>query len=449
MRNLFFLAFAAACALPARAASTARELQNEFNAVIARSRPAVVNIRITQERRYISPYDFYGYMFGLQSGPQVYRQLIQGNGSGVMIDPDGYIITNEHVVEQADEITVTLTGPDGKETSYQGRVAGKDPYLDLAVVKIKAEGPLPYLKLNSSGKNQAGDWAIAIGSPFGLAQTATVGVISAVRQTFVIDGRKYHDMIQTDAAVNMGNSGGALINIDGELIGINTAIYSPSGASAGIGFAIPSQEALRVLDSLKNGGGRRGGWLGIAMRPLDEAMQGGWKLRGVSGGAVVAEVDADSPAGKAGFARGDIIISCDGGEIASPSDLSELVSRREAGSALSCDALRRGRKVRLDAVLSEKPGPAPQKRGSGPGRGGWEGVIVRDGGGGAEVAGFEKGSRLADYLQPGDVVKAVNNTPCADAASFAEAAKTADMGEGVVFDIVRRGMPMYISVKAR
>ena len=432
------------------------QVKAEFRGVIAQSRPAVVNIRITQEKNYrvAAPEDIYGYLFGLpQANSRVYKQVLQGNGSGVIIDPAGYIVTNAHVVADASTITVTLTNEDGSEKSYTGTVTGVDRYMDLAVVKINAKEPLPALKLAASGA-LPGDWTIAIGSPFGLAQTATVGVVSAVRQSFVIEGRKYQNMVQTDAPINMGNSGGALLNINGEVIGINTAIYSPSGGSAGIGFAIPAAEVTRILSNLENGVAPRRGWLGISMMPLTEAMVRAWNLQDLNGGALVAETAKNSPAQKAGLQRGDIITSCDGQDIADNADLAELVAQRKAGSEMTCTVLRRNKKQSVSITLGEQPAtpqtaPAtkiPKQDNSASGE--WEGVTVKDTASGVEVALVRQDSRLADFLQPGDIIKGVNQRDCADVASFSDIIKSIKLEDGVVFDLVRQGTAMFISVKA-
>ncbi|MDD2773348.1 MAG: trypsin-like peptidase domain-containing protein [Elusimicrobiales bacterium] len=435
------------------AESVAKSLQGEFRAVIAQSKPAVVNIRITQQFRVMSPYDIYEYMFGVPQAGRVYR--VQGNGSGVIIDPAGYIVTNAHVVSDVDNITVTLTRGDGTEVSYPGKVTGVDSYLDIAVVKVEAKEALPFLKFGDSSKSQPGDWTIAIGSPFGLAQTATVGVLSAVRQRLELDGRKYNNVLQTDAAINMGNSGGPLLNIDGEVVGINTAIYSPSGGSAGVGFAIPASEVLRVLDSLKKGAKARPGWMGVTMSRLDDATINAWGLKGVRGGAVIASVAAGSPAEKASLRRGDIITSCDGADM-DPGALAEMVSRRKAGSEMECDILRKGRTLHLKITLGENPSAAAAKVSSQEEPASetppasskeWEGMFVRDTENGVEVAGFRQNSRLREYLQKGDIINGIDRSEVSNSGEFAAAAQSASLRDGVVFDIVRQGAPMYISLK--
>ncbi|MBI4249061.1 MAG: trypsin-like peptidase domain-containing protein, partial [Elusimicrobia bacterium] len=246
-------------AVPAQALNSAlSQLQEGFSSVAAKAKPAVVNIQVIHEQRVQVPYEFY---FGdpedlfqefFQGQPRKRETLrrFKGTGTGVIINADGYVLTNEHVVSDAGEIDVTLTKADGKQTTLPGKVVGTDPGLDLAVVKIQTGRDFPFLRLADSDKVKVGDWAVAIGSPFELQQTVTVGVISAVRQSLLIEGRNYANMLQTDAAINRGNSGGPLLNLEGDVIGINTAIYSPSGAFAGIGFSVPANEIREVLDQL-------------------------------------------------------------------------------------------------------------------------------------------------------------------------------------------------------
>jgi len=443
-----------ACAQSNAEPSMARSLQNEFRAVIAKSRPAVVNIRITQERDYrvANPEDIYGFLFGMpQMNSRVYKQVVQGNGSGVIIDPSGYIVTNAHVVAEASTITVTLTKSDGTEKSYPGKVTGVDQYMDLAVVKIDAGEELPYLKLSDDRDIMPGDWTIAIGSPFGLAQTTTVGVISAVRQTFMIEGRKYQNMIQTDAPINMGNSGGALLDIDGNVIGINTAIYSPSGGSAGIGFAIPAAEVTRILSNLEKGVAPHQGWVGVSMAPLTAAIVRAWHLQDLRGGTLVESVEKGSPADKAGLMRGDIITSCDDLDINGPDELSELVHQRKAGSEMNCKIIRKGENKTVGITLGELPvavktAAASSVKNASSGAE-WSGIKVRDTADGVTVESVAQDSPLSDSLQQGDIIKGVNQQDCADVAAFNSIVKGIKIEDGVVFDILRQGVAMYISVK--
>src|SRR2546428_9898453 len=229
----------------------------------------------------------------------------QSAGSGVILDSNGFIVTNNHVVENATQITVTLS--DKRE--FPAKVVGTDPKSDLAVVKIEAEN-LPSLKWADYDKLQVGDVVLAVGSPFGLSSTVTLGIISALGRGNV-GIADYEDFIQTDAAINPGNSGGALVNLNGELIGINTAIFSRTGGSEGIGFAIPSTIAMDVTDALMKTGKVVRGWLGVAIQEITPELAKAFKVREQKG-ALVSDVNEQGPALKAGIQRGDVIVEVDG-----------------------------------------------------------------------------------------------------------------------------------------
>jgi serine protease Do len=256
------------------------DLQDSFARVAAQIKPAVVSITATHvETIQAAPEQFF---FGdpfeewhsplprYAPEPRKFQRRQQGMGSGVVVDPRGYILTNEHVVREADELTVTFQFPEEKK--YTGKVVGTDPRTDLAVIKIEPKEPLTYAALGDSGKVRVGDWAIAVGSPFGLEQTVTVGVISAMRQSLTIEGMNYSGLLQTDAAINRGNSGGPLVNIRGEVVGINTAIYAPTGVFAGIGFAIPANRIKDIMEQLIEKGHVVRGWMGVEILPLNEVM---------------------------------------------------------------------------------------------------------------------------------------------------------------------------------
>jgi serine protease Do len=304
-------------------------LQESFSQVAESVKPAVVSITAVHVEKFQAqenPFEFFFWdpdeMFeqffnapqqpGSRRRPQKqapaprqFQRKVPGTGSGVIIDPDGYILTNEHVVRDAQEIKVSLA--DDPDKTIDGKVIGRDERTDLAVIRIKASRKLPYARLGDSGALKVGDWAIAIGSPFGLAQTVTVGVISATRQNLPIEGRAYKDLIQTDAAINPGNSGGPLLNIRGEVIGINTAIYTPSGGFAGIGFAIPIDRVKEILPQLRTKGKVVRGWIGVILEDkIDEATA---KVFGAPDqeGSLVKEALPDYPAARAGLKRGDII----------------------------------------------------------------------------------------------------------------------------------------------
>jgi len=277
-------------------------------------------------------------------------------GSGVVIDPNGYILTNEHVVGKADEIEVMLS--DGRK--YQGQVIGQDARSDLAVIKIDAKN-LPSAKLGDSDAVKTGQWAIAIGNPFGIFEdnpvpTMTVGIVSALHRKLPgtqIGGRHYGDLIQTDAAIYVGNSGGPLLNLKGEVIGINAAIISPSGANAGIGFAIPINRAREIIEDLKEGKEIKYGWLGVMIQPVTKDLAAEFRLPDASG-ALVVTVMQGSPAAAAGVRTGDVIRECDGRVIRDPDGLMDIVGRTPAGKPLTLKILRDGKEITVDVTVGRR-----------------------------------------------------------------------------------------------
>lgn len=271
-------------------------------------------------------------------------------GSGVILDSKGYIVTNNHVVENASQITVTLH--DGRE--FAAKVVGTDPKTDLAVIKIDAEN-LSSLKWAEYEKLQVGDLVLAVGSPFGLTSSVTLGIISALGRGNV-GIADYEDFIQTDAAINPGNSGGALVNLNGELIGINTAIFSRTGGSEGIGFAIPSSIALDVVDGLIKAGKVVRGWMGIAIQEVTPALAKSFKLpEPRKGGVLVSDVNEKGPSASAGIKRGDVIIGFNDKEVRNVSQLRNMVARTAVGSSAKVKVLRDGKEELLTVRIGERP----------------------------------------------------------------------------------------------
>jgi serine protease Do len=328
------------------------ETSRAFSEIVSAVSPAVVNISSTRVvRRDSSPssedpfFDFFNpfHDFGT---PKKWKE--QSLGSGVIVSKDGYVITNNHVIEQSEEIRVTLYD----KRSFKGKVVGADPKTDIAVVKISADN-LPTAPWGDSDRLQVGEFVLAIGNPFGLSHTVTMGIISAVGRANV-GIADYEDFIQTDAAINPGNSGGPLVNVRGELIGINTAIFSRTGGYQGIGFAVPSNMARLVMEQLMTQGRIVRGWLGVSIQDITPELSQKFGIKG-SRGALVSDVTKGSPAEKAGIGRGDVILEFNGKEVTSVGGLRNMVSQSRAGAEVSVKILRGGKEYTLKAVVAELP----------------------------------------------------------------------------------------------
>jgi serine protease Do len=328
------------------------ETGRAFSDIVNTVSPSVVNISTTKVvRKDAGPFfddpffDFFSPFHDFGS-PKKWKE--RSLGSGVIVSPDGYIVTNNHVVEKADEIKVTLFD----KRVLKGRIVGADQKTDIAIIRIDAAN-LPVLSWGDSDKLQVGEFVLAIGSPYGLSNTVTMGIISAVGRANV-GIADYEDFIQTDAAINPGNSGGPLVNINGQLIGINTAIFSRTGGYQGIGFAVPSNMVRLVMDQLIQKGKVTRGWIGVTIQELtpELAQQFGLKQ---SRGALVSDIVKDSPAAKAGIIRGDIIIGFNGKEVKDVSSLRNLVSQSKAGSNISLKILRSGKEFTVQVNIVELP----------------------------------------------------------------------------------------------
>ena len=336
-------------------------LAEGFSDIVKKVTPAVVNIAVTADRggpggrRPLPPGPFGGPPGGGPPGPPPPPPMPPGgrpdqsSGSGVIIRSNGYIITNNHVVENATHITVTLS--DRRE--FPGKVIGTDPKTDLAVIKIDAK-ELPALKWARQGKLEVGDVVLAVGSPFGLRSTVTLGIISALGRGNV-GIADYEDFIQTDAAINPGNSGGALVNIKGELIGINTAIFSRTGGSEGIGFAIPGSIAIDIVSSLAKTGKVVRGWMGIAIQEVTPALAKSFKLPGQKRGVLISDVNESGPSAEAGLKRGDVIIEFNEREIENVSQLRNVVARTKVGQDSKVRVVREGEEKIVTVKIGERP----------------------------------------------------------------------------------------------
>jgi serine protease Do len=270
-------------------------------------------------------------------------------GSGFVIDPSGLIVTNNHVIEGADEIIINFT--DGTKLKVV-KILGHDPKTDLALLKVEPKKPLKAVTFGDSSKMRVGDWVMAIGNPFGLGGSVTVGIISATKRD--INAGPYDDFLQTDAAINRGNSGGPLFNMDGQVIGVNTAIISPSGGSIGIGFAVPSNSAIQVVDQLKQYGETRRGWLGVHVQNVTEEIATSMGLKEPAG-ALVAKVTPDSPAAAAGIEPSDVILKFDGQPIENMRSLPRAVAATAIGKAVPVELMRKGQTVDVTVTVGRLP----------------------------------------------------------------------------------------------
>ncbi len=420
--------------------------------------PAVVNISTSRRRQDGDdssgfPFNdplfkrfFGGSPFERKESPKERRS--QSLGSGVIVDPGGLIVTNNHVIEKADEIKVLLS--DKRE--FIGKVVGTDPKSDLAVIRIDADN-LPTIAWGDSGTLQVGEYILAIGSPFGFTQTVTMGIVSAIGRANV-GLTDYEDFIQTDAAINPGNSGGAMVNIEGQLVGINTAIFTRSGGYMGIGFAVPSTMVKSVVDSLVTNGRVVRGWLGVAIQEVTSQLAKGFGLKEVRG-ALVSEVISNSPAEKAGFKRGDVIIAFMGQAIENSSKLRNIVARAEVGSRGKVKVIRNKKEVDLAVVIEAQPKDMfARERGEGKAvpslsLGGIEvetltselalQLDISRGERGVVVMRVEPGSSAEEAgLRQGDLIMEVNHQEVHNTKDYEESLSKRPEGEAILL-LIRRG----------
>ncbi|MFQ5625075.1 MAG: DegQ family serine endoprotease [Methyloligellaceae bacterium] len=296
-----------------------------------------------------SPFEeFFDDFFNRQQRPDRPRK-VNSLGSGFVIDPSGIIVTNNHVIKGAEEIFVRFS--DDTKLKVE-KVIGNDPKTDMALLKVKPDKPLPALEFGDSSKMRVGDWVMAIGNPFGLGGTVTLGIISAKKRD--INSGPYDEFIQTDAAINRGNSGGPLFNMDGKVIGVNTAIISPTGGSIGIGFAVPSKTAIHVIDQLRRFGETRRGWLGVRIQTVTDSIADSLGMD-KSMGALVASVTKGSPAEASGLKVGDVILSFDGANVESMRGLPRLVAQTPIGKTVDVEILRDDKKKTLKVTIGRLP----------------------------------------------------------------------------------------------
>ncbi len=355
-------------ALAGSHAAVARPAPESFADLTEKVAPAVVNVSIVKSGgpmvRFEGPggeqrlpfgedhplRDFFERFLGpdgpeLPGGPQEQRGL----GSGFVIDPDGYVVTNRHVIAGADEITVTFN--DGR--SLAADLVGQDEKTDLALLKVEAEEALASVAFGDSEAVRPGDWVIAVGNPFGLGGSVTAGIVSARGRD--LPGGSIIDFLQIDAPINKGNSGGPTFDMDGEVIGVNTAIYSPNGGSVGIGFAIPSEVASKVVAELREHGKVDRGWLGVRIQAVTPEFAEGFRLDEAKG-ALISSVTPESPAAEAGLETGDVILSWDGKAVEDLKDLPRLVAFTEVGKTVEVEIWRDGERETLEVVTGRAPG---------------------------------------------------------------------------------------------
>jgi serine protease Do len=426
-----------------------------FSGLVKKATPAVVNISFEKTVSFIPrgmPFgqggnDPFGDFFERFFGPMPKEYKNKGLGTGFVISEDGYIVTNNHVIEQADRIVVKLMDD---EKEYQARVIGRDSKTDIALVKIDAGKNLPVLPLGDSDKMEVGDWVVAIGNPLGLSHTVTKGIIS-------FKGRKdirpsghpgYYDFIQTDAPINPGNSGGPLINIDGEVIGVNESMV---GGAQNIGFAVPINMAKAIISSLKDHGRVVRSWLGVQIQPVTQNLAESFGLSKTEG-ALIADVVAGGPADKAGLKTGDIIIEFNGKKISRSEDLPWLASNAGIGREAGVKIIRDGKPKELKVTLGEMPEDGKFGKGVGPGKGGEEiGMAVRAvppeiseraglrPGKGVLVVSVKEGSKAAEAgIAIEDIILKVNDQETNNPVEFVRVVKSVKSG-ALVRMLVRRG----------
>jgi serine protease Do len=385
--------------------------------------------------------------------PRPHREA--GTGSGVVVSPDGYILTNNHVVDGATDIRVTFS--DRRE--FKAKVIGSDPKTDVAVVKIEANNLTP-ITVGDSSKMQIGDAVLAIGNPYGIGQTVTMGIVSATGRNTNMGIEEYEDFIQTDASINPGNSGGALVNDRGELIGINTAILAPgSGGNRGIGFAIPVNLARNVMDQITTHGEVTRSYLGVTIQEVTPALAKAMGLNGLEG-ALINDVQADSPGQKAGLKSGDVIVEINGKKILESNELRMNVSMMEPGQAARLKVFRDGKTIDVTATVSAMPGK-PVEKASNESTGGDKTVLglsveslTPDDARQLNLPAATKGVVVTDVdpasqaasagLQKGDVIQQVNRRPVTNAEEFAAAVRHSG-GESLLL-VNRQGNKLFLAV---
>ena len=438
---------------PANAAAGAgaamTTMQGGFADLVNEVRPAVVNIQVTRAIRPAAHSRMKWRRPGMEL-PEMFRHFwpmpgsampgmprAEGVGSGFIVDASGLIVTSHHVVKGADSVTVTLQ--DGRR--LEARVAGIDPRTDLALIEVDAGGSLPVVEFGDSDRTRVGDWVVAVGNPFGLGGTVTAGIVSGRGRD--IGSGPYDDYLQLDAPINRGSSGGPLFDRSGRVVGVNTAIFSPSGGNVGIGFAIPANVAKPVIESLRTDGKVDRGWLGVRIQRIGETMAEALGLEAPKG-ALVASVMPDGPAASAGLRAGDVILSFAGEPLDTMKDLPRIVADFESGTEVDIEVWRDGARETLTATIGAQGQGAFAKVATANGDGTKLGVVLaprgEPGKAGVMIAEVAPGSPAArNGLRPGDVIVQAGSTMVSVPDDVADAVRAAASGDKPVLLLVERG----------
>ena len=435
--------------------SSYKDFTNAFINVSKQSNPAIVSIISQKEVEVYNPFkshpffqdDFFPKDFFGGFPDESYKS--NSLGSGVIIDAEkGYIITNSHVINKSDEIKVVLY--DKRE--FEAKIIGEDPLSDIAVIQIESNN-LTDLPMGKSDELEVGQWVIAIGSPFGLHlnHTVTAGIVSAIGRSDVMSKMNYENFIQHDAAINPGNSGGALLDLDGNLIGINTAIATKSGQNAGVGFAVPINQAKKVATDLIETGTVKRGWLGVTIQDITEDMQSYWKLKNKKG-ALVSQILENSPAEKSGLKAEDIIIKVNNTEIENSTDLRNTISEKYPDKEIVLTVLRDNKKKKIKVLLGERPTNESLASGD------WIqnqefdilGLKIESNNNGVEIIEIKPDSAAGkDKLRVGDIIKSVGRRMINNQSDYFDMIKNYSEGDTVMMKIIRNNNAQYIAFQIK